>query len=125
MFGIPSITLYIYIAIGVAIAGLAGTVWFLHHENGSLHEKIGQQEILMKELQATVQALQNDAKLVKENTQELFSKTNKLREDFDKSARVIIDHNFGAIGAKHPRLLESRANNATRDFLKRLEESSR
>jgi uncharacterized protein YoxC len=122
MFGI---TTYIYIAIGVAIAGLAGALWFVNHENGKLHEQIGQQEIVVKELKATVTALQEDAKRTKENTETLFNNTNKLRDDFNKATRVIIDHNFGSIGSKHPRMLEDRANKATRDLLKRLEESSR
>lgn len=125
MFGITGITTYIYIAIGVAIAGLAGALWYVNHENGLLHEKIGAQEIVVKQLAETVAALQADAKRTKENTEELFKNTNKLREDFDKKSRVIIDHNFGPIGAKHPRMLEKRANDATRDLLKRLEESSR
>lgn len=118
---------YIYLILIAATVATVATVYFKWSQDrlDDLSGQLATQQQQIKILEGGMAALREDAEQVKKDTEELNSGLSELRTEAQEKSRAVLKHDLEAIGSRHPQMLEDRANKATKDLFRRLEEKSR
>lgn len=90
-----------------------------------MNRKLAIQQEMLNRLQASNHLLRADSNALRQENDQLNKSLEQIRLDAANKTATIFEHDFGSLGAKKPRLMEKRVNNATKEFNRRMEEKSR
>ena len=107
----------------IVVMGLAG--WFLWTENTNLKAENMAYELKHAAQEEAIEQLQNDFELQGNALMNIQSKSQEIQNEMNRYLDIFKRHNLSKLAAAKPGLIEPKANKATKEVFRGIEEDSR
>ena len=107
----------------IVVMGLAG--WFLWTENTNLKAENMAYELKHAAPEEAIEQLQNDFELQGNALMNIQSKSQEIQNEMNRYLDIFKRHNLSKLAAAKPGLIEPKANKATKEVFRGIEEDSR
>ena len=111
--------------LGATTLILGASSYFLYTEVQSLNKQIVTKDVLIQEQKASYEMLQTQSTRQAEQINVMQSRNQEIELEMARYLDIFKRHNLTRLAAAKPGLIETRANNATKDVFETLEADSR
>lgn len=118
------LTLIKYGAPALLILGIIGTIYWQQSRIETLNQELGRATDTIQTQKRTIQQIKSTVERNQKVLGEFNTEVKKIRRETGELEKTLSKHDLDELATEKPGLIQNRANSATKELLKNLEQAS-